>query len=70
MRAKPPGTRTPIPQFLKRKQVAQSLGTTVQYVDALLARGVLSTYRFGRSVRVRSDEFDAWLEQRRERTQT
>ena len=56
-------------QFLTRQQAATELSMTTQYVDGLLARGLLNTYRFGRSVRLRRDEFDKWIADRRERTQ-
>jgi excisionase family DNA binding protein len=60
---------TPAPQFLSRQQAAAEIGMTTQFIDRLLARGVLSRYNFGRAIRLARGEFDAWVEARRERTQ-
>jgi excisionase family DNA binding protein len=55
-------TNAPSPQhFISRADAAKLLGMTVQFVDKKIADGTLPYYRFGRSVRLRRDEFEKWV---------
>jgi excisionase family DNA binding protein len=69
MKTKAPDSRALAPQFLSRSEAAIQIGMTTQFIDRLLVRGVLNTYRFGRRVRLQRGEFDAWVKARRETTQ-
>jgi excisionase family DNA binding protein len=48
-------------KFISRAEAASLLGMTVQYIDKKIADGTLAYYRFGRSVRLRRDEFEKWV---------
>jgi excisionase family DNA binding protein len=56
--------------YITRKQAAQTLSATTQFVDKLLRCGVLTAYRMGfgtrKQIRIRRDELLHWMERNAE----
>jgi excisionase family DNA binding protein len=55
--------------YITRKQAAQLISMTPQFIDKLLRCGILNTYRMGfgsrKQIRIRRDELLHWMEQNR-----
>lgn len=48
-------------KILKAEEVAEILGTSASFVYALMRRGELPVVRLGRSVRVRPEDLEAFI---------
>jgi len=53
--------RADVPGLLDKRQVAETLGVSVRYVDGLLARRELPFVRLGRLVRFQPEAVDAYV---------
>ena len=48
------------PRFLKVGDVAKLIGSTTWFIYEAIKKGDLRACRFGRLVRIRSEDFEAW----------
>ena len=55
-------TRDPEPKLLTIEEAARYLRLSISKTYGMAARGELPSVRMGRSVRIRRDRLDAWLD--------